>query len=45
MAVDNTTGVAGFVSPGSHVDVMVQLGSGAEVKARAILSDVRVVAT
>lgn len=45
MAVDNTTGVAGFISPDSHVDVMVQVGAGAEAKARAILSDVRVVAT
>lgn len=45
MAVDNTTGVAGFISPDSHVDVMVQVGSGADSKARAILSDVRVVAT
>lgn len=44
-AVDNSTGVAGFVSPDSHVDVMVQVGAGADSKTRAILSDVRVVAS
>lgn len=45
LAVDSTTGVAGFISPDSHVDVMVQVGAGAETKTRAILSDVRVVAS
>lgn len=45
MAVDSTTGVAGFIAPDSHVDVMVNVGAGAETKTRAILSDVRVVAS
>lgn len=45
LAVDSTTGVAGFVAPDSHVDVMVQVGSGASTQTRAILSDVRVVAS
>jgi pilus assembly protein CpaB len=45
MAVDSTTGVAGFISPDSRVDVMVVVGAGAETKTRAILSDVRVVAS
>lgn len=44
-AVDNTTGVAGFVAPDSYVDVMVQVGSGQDSKTQAILSDVRVVAS
>jgi pilus assembly protein CpaB len=44
-AVDTSTGVAGFVTPDSHVDVMIQIGSGAESKTHAILSDVRVVAS
>jgi pilus assembly protein CpaB len=43
-AVDSTTGVAGFVLPDSHVDVIAQVGSGAETRSRPILSDVRVVA-
>jgi pilus assembly protein CpaB len=45
LAVDSTTGVAGFIGPDSHVDVMVQVGGGAETKTQAILSDVRVVAS
>lgn len=45
LAVDSTTGVAGFVAPDSHVDVMVQVGQGAGTQTRAILSDVRVVAS
>jgi pilus assembly protein CpaB len=43
-AVDPTTGVAGFVAPGSHVDVISVVGSGATTKAQAILSDVEVIA-
>ncbi len=43
--VDSNTGVAGFIAPDCHVDVMVQVGNGAETKTRAILSDVRVVAS
>lgn len=45
LAVDTNTGVAGFIMPDSHVDVMVQVGSGSETKTRPILSDVRVVAS
>jgi pilus assembly protein CpaB len=42
--VDNNSGVAGFVTPESHVDVIAMVGSGAEVKAAPILSDVEVIA-
>lgn len=43
-AVDNNSGVAGFVAPESHVDIISMVGSGAETKARPILSDVEVIA-
>lgn len=43
-AVDNTTGVAGFVAPGSYVDIYSVVNSGAKTKAAPILSDVQVVA-
>ena len=43
-AVDTTSGVAGFVAPDSHVDIIAQVGSGAEVKSCPILADVRVIA-
>ncbi len=43
-AVDSTTGVAGFVAPGSHVDIVGVVGSGALTKAQPILSDVEVIA-
>lgn len=42
--VDNNSGVAGFVTPDSHVDVIAMVGSGADTKASAILSDVEVIA-
>jgi pilus assembly protein CpaB len=42
--VDNNSGVAGFVNPDSHVDVIAMTGSAAETKAHAILSDVEVIA-
>jgi pilus assembly protein CpaB len=42
--VDNNSGVAGFVSPESHVDIIAMVGAGAEVKAAPILSDVDVIA-
>jgi pilus assembly protein CpaB len=45
LAVDSNTGVAGFIVPDSHVDVMMQVGSAADTKTRPILSDVRVVAS
>jgi pilus assembly protein CpaB len=42
--VDSSTGVAGFVAPGSHVDIIATAGSGANTKAAPILSDVEVIA-
>ena len=42
--VDNNSGVAGFVTPESHVDVIGMVGQGAETKASPILSDVEVIA-
>lgn len=42
--VDNNSGVAGFVAPESHVDIVALVGSGTEVKAEPILSDVEVIA-
>lgn len=41
---DMNTGVAGFVAPGSHVDVVAYVGTGRETKAAPILSDVEVIA-
>ncbi|HEY9717041.1 MAG TPA: Flp pilus assembly protein CpaB [Trichormus sp.] len=43
-AVDNNSGVAGFVTPESHVDIIAMVGSGADTKAQPILSDVEVIA-
>ncbi len=43
-AVDNNSGVAGFVAPESHVDIISMVGSGADTKARPVLSDVEVIA-
>lgn len=43
-AVDTNTGVAGFVEPESHIDIISMVGSGAETKASPILSDVEVIA-
>jgi pilus assembly protein CpaB len=42
--IDNNTGVAGFVNPDSHVDIMSIVGAGADTKAQPILSDVEVIA-
>jgi pilus assembly protein CpaB len=42
--VDTNSGVAGFVAPGSHVDIVATVGAGATTKAQPILSDVEVVA-
>jgi Flp pilus assembly protein CpaB len=42
--IDNNSGVAGFVTPDSHVDVIAMVGAGADTKASAILSDVEVIA-
>lgn len=43
-AVDTNSGVAGFVSPDSNVDVMSMVGTGAETQVAPILSDVKVIA-
>lgn len=43
-AVDTNTGVAGFLNPESHVDVLAMVGAGAETKASPILSDIEVIA-
>jgi len=42
--VDSNSGVAGFIAPGSHVDVVCITGSGGETKAAPVMSDVEVVA-
>jgi Flp pilus assembly protein CpaB len=42
--VDTNSGVAGFVNPDSRVDIVAMVGTGAETKARPILSDVEVIA-
>jgi Flp pilus assembly protein CpaB len=42
--VDNANSSAHFITPGSHVDIMVITGSGREAEATAILSDIEVVA-
>lgn len=43
-AVDTNSGVAGFVAPGSHVDIIAIVGGGPQTKAQPILSDVEVIA-
>jgi len=43
-AVDSNSGVAGFINPDSHVDIMGMVGSGADTKVGPILSDVEVIA-
>jgi len=43
-AVDNNSGVAGFIEPQSRIDIVGMVGSGAETKAKPILSDVEVIA-
>lgn len=42
--VDTASGVAGFLTPDCRVDILAQMGSGAESKTMPILSDVHVVA-
>lgn len=43
-AVDTNSGVAGFITPESRVDVMSMVGSGSETKVAPILSDVEIIA-
>jgi len=42
--VDNNSGVAGFITPEDRVDILAMVGSGADIKAQPILSDVDVIA-
>lgn len=42
--VDSSSGVAGFVGPGSRVDVLASAGSGTDTNTGCILSDVEVIA-
>jgi pilus assembly protein CpaB len=42
--IDSNAGVAGFISPGAHVDILCITGSAAETKAAPVLSDVEVIA-
>lgn len=42
--IDNNSGVAGFVTPDSHVDIIAMVGANADTKAAPILSDVEVIA-
>jgi len=42
--IDSNAGVAGFISPGAHVDILCITGGAAETKAAPILSDVEVIA-
>lgn len=42
--IDSNAGVAGFVSPGAHVDILCITGSAGDTKAAPVLSDVEVIA-
>lgn len=42
--IDSNAGVAGFISPGAHVDILCITGGGADTKAAPVLSDVEVIA-
>jgi len=42
--VDSNSGVAGFIAPNSHVDVVAITGSGSDTKAAPVMSDVEVIA-
>jgi pilus assembly protein CpaB len=42
--VDNNSGVAGFITPESHVDIIGMVGTGSDTKAQPILSDVEIIA-
>ncbi len=42
--VDNNSGVAGFITPDSHVDIISMVGTAGDTKASPILSDVEVIA-
>ena len=42
--IDSSSGVAGFVGPGSRVDILASAGSGNDTKTGCILSDAEVIA-
>jgi pilus assembly protein CpaB len=42
--VDTNSGVAGFIAPGSHVDILGITGSAENTKAAPVMSDVEVIA-
>ena len=42
--VDNNSGVAGFIVPASHIDILATVGGAGDTKVAPILSDVRVIA-
>jgi len=42
--VDSNSGVAGFIAPGSHVDVIAITGTNEATKAAPVMSDVEVIA-
>jgi len=42
--VDTNSGVAGFIAPSSHVDVIAITGSSEHIKAAPVMSDVEVIA-
>lgn len=42
--IDSNAGVAGFIQPGAHVDILCITGGGADTKAGPVLSDVEVIA-
>lgn len=44
LPVDVSSGVAGFVAPGSYVDILASAGSGHETRTGCILSDVELLA-
>ena len=43
-AIDTNSGVAGFITPESHVDVYAMVGTGAETNVAPVLSDVEIIA-
>jgi len=45
IAIDANAGVAGFVQPGSHVDIIAITGNNETTKAAPVMSDVEVVAS
>ncbi len=42
--IDSNAGVAGFISPGAHVDILCITGNAGDTKAAPVLADVEVIA-